>query len=76
MTCIGYVIGFRLHLQDGWEASPILPDFLLVPTRAQEVFSLPKLVFQGKKRWFMHPSVPIFLHLSLFPLDAQSLFKH
>lgn len=50
MTCIGYVIGFGLHSQDGREVSPTLPDFLLVPTCVQEVFSLPKFCVSGRKK--------------------------
>lgn len=78
MTCIGYVIGFGLHSQDGREVSPTLPDFLLVPTCVQEVFSLPKFCVSGRKKnevvcTLICAHIPASLPSSL--LIAQSSFK-
>lgn len=41
MTCIGCVTGFGLHSQDRQEASPILPDFSLVPANVLELSGSP-----------------------------------
>lgn len=41
MTCIGCVTGFGLHSQERQEASPILPDFSLVPTNVLELSGPP-----------------------------------
>jgi len=42
MTCIGYVTGFGLRSQDRQEASPILPDFSLVPCAGGFLDPLPR----------------------------------
>lgn len=78
MTCIDYVIGFGLHSQDGREASPIFPGFLLVPTCIPEVFSLPKFCVSGFKKKEGSSCThlcPYSCTSPLFPLIAQSLFK-
>lgn len=54
MTCIGYVTGFGLRSQDRQEASPILPDFSLVPANVLEVFGPPSLAnlrFRARPEW-------------------------